>query len=91
LAQSDIRRNAEVSIAKRDCPRSRQTGARRGRGWRVRKDGTKFLASVVIDALYEGGELVGYANARHHRAGQGCRPLKESERRFRLLVNGVTG
>jgi PAS domain-containing protein len=35
---------------------------------------------------FMGGELVGYANARHHRAGQGCRPLKESERRFRLLA-----
>ena len=31
-------------------------------GWRVRKDGTRFWASVVITALHgEGGELVGYA------------------------------
>ncbi|PSO14230.1 PAS domain-containing sensor histidine kinase [Bradyrhizobium sp. MOS003] len=30
-------------------------------GWRVRKDGTFFWASVVIDPIYEGGELVGFA------------------------------
>jgi signal transduction histidine kinase len=30
-------------------------------GWRVRKDGTRFWANVVITALYEEGELVGFA------------------------------
>jgi len=30
-------------------------------GWRVRKDGTFFWASVVIDPIYEEGELVGFA------------------------------
>ena len=30
-------------------------------GWRVRKDGTFFWASVVIDPIYEDGELVGFA------------------------------
>ncbi|SDS03385.1 PAS domain-containing sensor histidine kinase [Bradyrhizobium canariense] len=30
-------------------------------GWRVRKDGTFFWASVIIDAIREGGELVGFA------------------------------
>src|SRR5215467_7532173 len=30
-------------------------------GWRVRKDGTFFWASVVIDPIYEGGHLVGFA------------------------------
>ena len=27
----------------------------------MRKDGTRFLASVVIDAIYENGELIGFA------------------------------
>ena len=39
--------------------RSLQTARENGRfeaeGWRLRKDGTKFLASVVIDAIYEDG------------------------------------
>lgn len=30
-------------------------------GWRVRKDGTRFWANVVITALREGGELIGFA------------------------------
>jgi PAS domain S-box-containing protein len=30
-------------------------------GWRVRKDGTFFWASVVIDPIYEDGQLVGFA------------------------------
>ena len=30
-------------------------------GWRVRKDGECFWASVVIDAVYNGKELVGFA------------------------------
>ncbi|RZI37849.1 PAS domain S-box protein, partial [Herbaspirillum sp. HC18] len=30
-------------------------------GWRVRKDGTFFWASVVIDPIYEDGALIGFA------------------------------
>ncbi len=30
-------------------------------GWRVRKDGSFFWASVIIDPIYEAGELVGFA------------------------------
>ena len=42
------------------------TAAREGRweteGWRVRKDGSKFMAHVIIDAIHdERGRLVGYA------------------------------
>src|SRR5690606_18829560 len=30
-------------------------------GWRLRKDGSRFWAHVVIDAIREGGELIGFA------------------------------
>ena len=40
---------------------ARQTGRYEEDGWRVRKDGTFFWASVVIDPITEGGELVGFA------------------------------
>jgi PAS domain S-box-containing protein len=76
--------------------RAIETARREGRfaaeGWRVRKDGTLFLASVVIDAIYEDGNLIGFAKitrdvterqAAHHA-------LQDSERHFRLLVSGVT-
>jgi PAS domain S-box-containing protein len=43
-----------------------ETARREGRfekeGWRVRKDGTRFRANVVIDAIYDdAGELIGFA------------------------------
>ncbi|WGD56044.1 PAS domain S-box protein [Bradyrhizobium sp. CB1650] len=40
---------------------AREKGRYEEEGWRVRKDGTFFWASVVIDPIYEDGELVGYA------------------------------
>src|SRR5581483_5350519 len=40
---------------------ARQTGRFEDDGWRVRKDGTFFWASVVIDPIYEDGQLVGFA------------------------------
>ena len=40
---------------------AREQGRYEEDGWRVRKDGTFFWASVVIDPIYEAGELVGFA------------------------------
>ena len=41
---------------------AREAGKFETEGWRVRKDGTRFWASVVIDPVYdEGGSLIGYA------------------------------
>ena len=42
--------------------RARDRGKFAAEGWRVRRDGTLFWASVVIDAIHgDGGELLGYA------------------------------
>ena len=62
-------------------------------GWRVRKDGSMFWASVVITAMRDpDGQLIGYAKVtrdltqrRHHEEA-----LRQSEERFRLLVEGVS-
>jgi PAS domain S-box-containing protein len=71
---------------------ARREGKFEAEGWRVRKDDTRFLASVVIDAIYEQGVLIGFAkitrDVTERHASQ--RALLESERHFRLLVSGVT-
>ena len=71
---------------------ARETGKFEAEGWRLRKDGTKFFASVVIDAIYENGELIGFAKITRDvtERNKSAEALKESERHFRLLVSGVT-
>jgi PAS domain S-box-containing protein len=49
-----------------DVPRiALETATREGRfeaeGWRVRKDGTRFWASVIIDPIRNNGALIGFA------------------------------
>lgn len=39
---------------------ARQHGRYEAEGWRLRKDGSRFWASVVIDAIREEGQLVGF-------------------------------
>lgn len=73
-----------------------EQAARDGRfaaeGWRVRKDGRRFWASVVVDPIYEQGKLVRFAKVTRDMTEQREAALAaiESERRFRLLVQGVT-
>jgi PAS domain S-box-containing protein len=74
-----------------------ETATREGRyeaeGWRIRKDGSRFWALVIIDAIRnEKGELEGFAkvtrDVTERRAAQDI--LGDSERQFRLLVANVT-
>jgi PAS domain S-box-containing protein len=61
-------------------------------GWRVRKDGSRFFASVVIDPIFEDGRLLGFAKItrditeRQHAISE----LSSSESQFKTLVGGVT-
>ena len=60
--------------------------------WRRRKDGSRFWAMVVIDPIRKGGELVGFAKITRDMTEQRTAQLAmlETERGFRLLVQGVT-
>src|SRR5215208_1773125 len=77
--------------------RALETAARDGsfdaEGWRVRKGGAQFWASVVIDPICdEQGRLVGFGKVTRDltelRAARDA--LRVSDERFRLLVQGVT-
>jgi PAS domain S-box-containing protein len=61
-------------------------------GWRVRKDGTRFWANVVITALrYSDGSLCGFGKLTRDFTDRrnAEQEVRRSEERFRLLVQGV--
>ena len=61
-------------------------------GWRVRKDGSLFWASVVITALRDqAGVLVGFAKVTRDltERREAEEQLRRSEERFRLIVQSV--
>ena len=61
-------------------------------GWRVTKDGTRFWASVVIDAIKnESGEVIGFAKVTRDITDrqEAQQRLLESERRYRRLIEAV--
>lgn len=81
----DRKPQLELSIAGRQ-------GRHEDEGWRIRKDGTMFWASVTVTAIRTPrGVLQGFATvtrdmtARRHEEDA----LRRSEERFRLLTNSV--
>ncbi|MFL6732502.1 MAG: PAS domain S-box protein [Sphingomicrobium sp.] len=72
---------------------ARREGKFEGEGWRVRKDGTRFWASVVVDRINdENGKLIGFAKITRDMTEkrEAQHALIEAEQRFRILVQGVT-
>ena len=71
---------------------ARETGRFNSEGWRVRKDGSRFWALVVLDAIKdEQGRLIGFAKVTRDitERQQAHLDLLESERRYRRLIEAV--
>ncbi len=69
-----------------------KTGRFSSEGWRVRKDGSRFWALVVVDAIRdEQGQVIGFAKVTRDitERQQAHNELLESERRYRRLIEAV--
>ena len=86
---------AEREVKAGKCEWELAEAVRHGRfeeeGYRLRKDGTRFWANIVITPLHEEGRLVGFAKvtrdlSERRRADE---QLRQSEERLRLIVESV--
>jgi PAS domain S-box-containing protein len=82
----------DAGIPQKALKRAAEEGRFLAEGWRVRKDGSRFWAMVVMDPIRDGDQILGFAKitrdmTEHREATQ---TALEHERRFRLLVQSVT-
>ena len=83
----------EAGRPRRALSISASEGRFEDRGWRVRKDGTRFRAHVIIDPVRgDDGDIIGFAKITRDvsEAYAQEEALRQSEQRFRLLVSGIT-
>jgi PAS domain S-box-containing protein len=91
--------DAQAGVPERSLAAARATGKFEAEGWRVRKDGTRLWASVVIDPVRDhSGTLVGYAkitrDVTQRRTEQAildtvAAELRFSAERLRLATQGA--
>ena len=70
----------------RELVMAAETGRCEDEGWRIRKDGTRFWANVVITAVRDDdGTLLGFGKITRDNTDR-----REAEMRYRVLIEGVT-
>ena len=76
----------------RELKMAQESGRLEDEGWRVRKDGSRFWANVVITALHdENGALRGFSKITRDLTERRRQEetARQSEQRFRVLVDGL--
>src|SRR5476651_866797 len=85
--------DVEAGVPARALKTSAETGKFEIEGWRVRKDGSRFWAHVVIDPIHDPeGELLGFAKITRDLSErkQAEQTLHLNQEELRLLVQSVT-
>jgi two-component system, chemotaxis family, CheB/CheR fusion protein len=75
-----------------ELERARIEGRLEDEGWRLRKDGSRFFANIVVSRINDGrGTLVGFAKVTRDltERKRNEEELASREQRFRLMVSGV--
>jgi signal transduction histidine kinase/CheY-like chemotaxis protein len=76
----------EAGLPHRALETARETGRYEAEGWRVRKDGSRLWAMVVIDAIHDDdGKLVGFAKITRDMTEKRETQLKLEESREQLF------